>query len=71
MYSSVPAVALLGLRRVWAMVLPEPALPPLMLPLIVPTVHVKVLGVLAVSAIFVAELLQIVAVLDVVTTGVG
>jgi hypothetical protein len=42
-----------------------------MLPVIVPTVHVNVLAVLAVKAILVAVLLQIAAVLAVVTAGVG
>jgi hypothetical protein len=38
---------------------------------IVPTVHVNVLAADAVKAMFVAVVLQIVAVLAVVTTGVG
>lgn len=42
-----------------------------MLPVIVPTVQVNVLGAEDVNAIFVAVALQIVAVLAVVTTGVG
>jgi hypothetical protein len=53
------------------MVDPLPADEPVMPPVIVPTVHVNVLAALAVSAIFVAVALQIVAVLAVVTTGVG
>jgi hypothetical protein len=40
-------------------------------PVIVPTVQVKVLGALAVNAMFVAVLLQIAAVFAVVTVGVG
>jgi hypothetical protein len=40
-------------------------------PVIVPTVHVNVLAADAVNAILVAVALQIVAVLAVVTTGVG
>lgn len=39
--------------------------------MIVPTVQLNVLGVVAVSAILVAVLLQITAVADVVTAGVG
>jgi hypothetical protein len=41
------------------------------LPVIVPTVHVNVLAALAVNAMFVAVALHIVAVLAVVTTGLG
>jgi hypothetical protein len=41
------------------MVLPLPALAPLMLPVMVPMVQVKVLGAVAVKGIFVAVLLQI------------
>jgi hypothetical protein len=70
-YWTVPVVALEGLVRVWAIVNPLPALAPVILPVIVPTVHVNVLAALAVSAMFVAVALQIVAVLAVVTTGVG
>lgn len=50
---------------------PEPALAPVMPPVIAPTVQVKVLGAEAVSAIFGPVPLQIAAVLAVVTTGVG
>ena len=67
----MPAVELLGLVNVCAMVLPLPPVAPLMLPVMVPTVQVKVLGVLAVSAMLVAVPLQIAAVLAVVTTGEG
>ena len=67
----MPAVVLLGLFKVCAIVDPLPALAPVMLPVIVPTVHVNVLAALAVSAMFVAVALHIVAVLAVVTTGVG
>jgi hypothetical protein len=70
-YCTVPAVALLGLVRVWAIVAPLPALAPVIPPVIVPTVHVNVLAEVAVNAIFVAVALQIAAVLAVVTTGVG
>ena len=71
MYWTVPVALLLGLVSVCAMVEPDPADAPVILPVIVPTVQVKVLGVLAVRAILVAVPLQIVAVLAVVTTGVG
>lgn len=70
-YCTVPAVVLLGLFSVCAIVEPEPAVAPVIPPVIVPTVHVKLLAAVAVSAIFVAVALQIVAVLAVVTTGVG
>ncbi len=53
------------------MVAPLPAVAPVMPPVTVPTVHVNVLAALAVSAILVAVPLQIVAVLAVVTTGLG
>jgi hypothetical protein len=59
------------LVSVWAIVDPLPALAPVILPVIVPTVQVNVLGADAVNAIFVAVALQIVAVFAVVTTGVG
>jgi hypothetical protein len=71
MYCTVPAVALLGLFNVCAIVLPLPALAPVIPPVIVPIVQEKVLGALAVNAMFVAVLLQIAAVFAVVTTGVG
>jgi hypothetical protein len=70
-YSTVPAVALLGLDKVCAILLPDPFDAPVMPPVIVPTVHVNVLAADAVSAILVAVLLQIELVFGVVTTGVG
>ena len=51
--------------------LPEPALAPVIPPVIVPTVQVKVLATVAVSPIFVVPPLQIVAVFAVVIFGVG
>ena len=71
MYSTVPIAELLGLFKVCAIVDPLPALAPVIPPVIVPTVHVNVLAADAVRAMFVAVPLQIVAVFDVVTTGVG
>ena len=62
---------MLGLVSVCAMVDPDPAVAPVMLPVIVPIVQVNVLGAVEVSAILVAVPLQIAAVLAVVTTGVG
>jgi hypothetical protein len=70
-YSTVPAALLLGLVNVCAIVLPEPAVAPVILPATVPIVHANVLGVLAVKAILVAMPLQIAAVGAVVTSGVG
>jgi hypothetical protein len=71
MYSTVPVTLLLGLVNVCAMVDPVPELAPEMPPVIVPSVHEKVLAALAVNAMLVAVPLHIVAVLAVVTTGVG
>ena len=62
---------LLGLFSTWLMLLPEPALAPVMPPVMVPTVQVKVLGAEAVREIFGLVALQVDAVLGVVTTGVG
>jgi hypothetical protein len=67
----VPAVALEGLESVCAIVDPLPALAPVILPVIVPTVQVNELAALAVNAMLVVLPLQIVAVLAVVTTGFG
>lgn len=55
----------------WLMVLPDPAVAPVMPPVTVPMVQVKVLGVVAVSAMLVLTLLHAEAVLAVVTAGVG
>ena len=52
-------------------VLPEPALAPVMPPLIVPTVHVNVLGTEAVSAILGLVPLHALTFALLVTTGVG
>lgn len=70
-YSTVPETLLLGFVSVCAIVAPDPALAPVIPPVMVPTVQVKVLGAEAVSAILVAVPLQIEAVLAVVTAGVG
>ena len=40
LYCTVPATLLLGLLNTWAMLAPVPLLAPVMLPVIVPTVHV-------------------------------
>lgn len=70
-YSTVPAAASSGLVSTWLMVLPELALAPVMLPVIVPIVQANVLGALAVKAIAGLVPLQVAAVLAVVTSGVG
>ena len=53
------------------MVAPEPAVAPVMPPLMVPIVQLNVLAAVAVSAILVADALHIAAVFAVVTAGVG
>ena len=63
MYSTVPAVVLVGLVR--------PALNPFIPPVIIPTVQVKLLAKVAVKKIFVLVPLQIMAMLGVMTTGDG
>jgi uncharacterized protein Usg len=70
-YSTVPAVALLGLVSISLIVAPAPGLAPAMAPVIAPTVHVNVLGVLAVNAIFGLVPLHVLAVAAFVTLGVG
>lgn len=71
MYCTVPAAVLPGLFNVWAIVAPLPAVAPVMPPVMVPTVQVKLLEAVAVKAIFVVPPLQIAAVFAVVTTGLG
>jgi hypothetical protein len=70
-YSIDPAVASLGFVSVWLIVDPDPALTPLIVPVLVPRVHVKVLLISDVSVIFVLSPEQIVLVFDVVTEGKG
>jgi hypothetical protein len=53
------------------MVVPDPAVAPVIPPLMVPIVHEKLLGTLAVSAMFGLVPLQIAFVAALVTTGVG
>ena len=52
-------------------VAPELALAPVMLPVIAPTVQLKLLAVLAVNAMFGPIPLQVLALADVVTNGTG
>ena len=53
-YFIVPAVELFGLVSTWLIVLPEPARPPVIFPVIVPIVQLNVLGILDVKGIFTA-----------------
>lgn len=71
MYCTVPDVELLGLVSTWSIADPEPLLAPVMLPVIVPTVHVKVLAAVAVNDMFGLVPLHVDAVLGVVTVGFG
>jgi hypothetical protein len=71
-YSTVPAVTLLGLVNVCAIVSALPGVAPVMPPVIVPIVQVNELGTLAVSGMLVAVLEHIATVDGTpVTTGVG
>lgn len=71
MYCTVPAALLPGFDKVCAMVEPEPATAPVIPPVTVPIVQLNVAGAVAVSAMLVAELLQIVVAAAVVITGLG
>jgi len=70
-YCTEPDVALLGLVSTSLIVPPLDALAPVIPPVIVPIVHVYVLGVLTVNDIFGLVLLQILEVAEFVTTGLG
>lgn len=70
-YSTVPAVALLGLVNVWLMVLPEAALAPVIPPVTIPMVQAKLLGALAVKEILGPVPLHVLAVDALVTSGIG
>jgi hypothetical protein len=59
------------LVNVCAIVAPLPAVAPVIAPVMVPIVQVNVLAAVAVKPMLVAVALQIVATLEVVTTGVG
>ena len=71
MYCTDPELALLGLLSTWLIEFPDPALAPVIPPVMVPIVQVNVLGAEAVKAIFGLVALQVDAVLAVVTTGLG
>jgi hypothetical protein len=70
-YCTEPCVELLGLVNTWLMVFPAPAVAPVIPPEIVPIVHVKLLGALAVRAMFGLVELQITDDAGLVTAGVG
>jgi hypothetical protein len=70
-YSIDPAVALLGFVSISLIVAPPPANAPTIPPVFVPSVHVKLAGVLEVNAIFVFVPLQILFTAEFVTTGRG
>jgi hypothetical protein len=70
-YSTVPAVTLLGLLNICPIVLPAPAVAPVIPPVIVPIVQVNVLGAVDVRVMLVDVALQIAFVFAVVTAGVG
>ena len=71
MYCTEPAVALPGLVSTWLMLLPVPALAPVIPPEIAPMVHENVLGAVAASAMFGLVALQIATAAGLVTAGVG
>lgn len=70
-YSTVPAVVLLGLVSVWLIVLPALATAPVIPPVILPIVQMNELGVVAVSGMFGPVPLHVLAVGALVTEGVG
>jgi hypothetical protein len=71
MYSTVPAVELLGFVSVWLIMPPDPAVAPVMPPVIFPIVHANVDGTLDVREIFGLVPLHTASVAALVTTGVG
>lgn len=71
-YSTVPAVALLGLTSVWEIEFPLPADAPVIPPVILPIVQLNVLGAVAFRAILVVDPSQIATAEGTpVITGVG
>jgi len=67
----LPALELLGLVKVWLMVEPELAEAPVIAPVLVPSVQAKLEAAEAVKAMAGLVPLQVLAVVEVVTTGVG
>ena len=70
-YSTLPAVALLGFVNTWLIVLPDAALAPVILPVMVPIAQVKLLATLAFNAMLGATPLHAFWAAVVVITGVG
>lgn len=70
-YTMLPDVVLLGLVNVWLILAPELADAPVIAPVLVPNVHAKLDAAVAVSAIFGLVPLQVLAVVAVVTLGIG
>ena len=70
-YSTVPADTLPGLVSVWLIGDPEPFTAPVMLPVVAPTVQIKLLAALAVKVILGDVPLQVLAVAALVTAGIG
>jgi hypothetical protein len=70
-YSTVPGVVLPGLPSTWLIVFPDPGAAPVMPPVIVPIVQLKLLAAVEVSERLVLVPLQIAAVAGLVTAGVG
>ena len=71
MYSMVPGADGLGLFKTWLIVDPEPAIAPVIPPLLVPIIQVKVEAIEAVSERLVLAPLQILAAAELVITGAG
>src|SRR5687768_1414535 len=71
MYSTLPALTLLGLDNTWLIVFPVPGAAPVILPVMVPMVHEKLLGAVDVSVMFVFVPLHIDAADGFVMAGVG
>ena len=68
-YSTVPVEELPGLFNTWLITEPEPEEAPVMLPVTVPMLQVKLLGNVAARVIFVEAPLHIIALFAVVTDG--
>jgi hypothetical protein len=71
LYWTEPAVLVLGFVNVWLIVPPDPALAPVIPPVIVPIVQANVLGALAARVMFGLVALQVEVVDAFVTAGVG
>jgi hypothetical protein len=70
-YTTEPTVASLGLVNTWLMAEPEPTDWPVMLPVLVPKVQAKLLGMLAVRLIFGEVPLQVLSAVTLVSVGEG